>query len=377
MHESFLAAIRHEWGDPFPILSYADWLEEQGDSRSLAMRALAAGPREFSSQLTCEGIFDAQRGHRFRVRTAASPGFALDSDDATPVFERFTLWYAEQALLRARQDGQQLPPLVDELLEVKRRWLRGAATRNELRVAGERAWGTPQSVHEAMGVATRQAFETHYHFAYLHDDRQDESTLTPVDELGLRLCSECHWQRAAPPLPELQSQVERKGPLDCITAARCLLQASRLLVQVHAKHGVHRDLRPRHLVLDAGDVVALLSRSTLARHPHDILGDETDYLAPDSAIDSHSLPPCVDVYSLGCILCFLILGRPPFSGGTPAQRLVRHQTEAPPSLQPAGAPAGLRFIYQRLMEKRSYLRYQTAGEVVAVLEGWLREHPTS
>src|SRR5437762_8476322 len=68
-----------------------------------------------------------------------------------------------------------------------------------------------------------------------------------------------------------------------------------------------------------------------------------DYLAPEQAVDSHTVDIRADFYSLGCTLYYLLSGKPPF-GEYPLMRiLMMHQHgEAGPlrDLQPA-VPAAL------------------------------------
>ena len=55
--------------------------------------------------------------------------------------------------------------------------------------------------------------------------------------------------------------------------------------------------------------------------------ENTDYLSSDQAIDSHKADARSDIYALGCPLKFLLTGRPPFPNGSPAKRILAHQTK--------------------------------------------------
>ena len=41
-----------------------------------------------------------------------------------------------------------------------------------------------------------------------------------------------------------------------------------------------------------------------------------DYLAPEQALNSHSVDHRADIYGLGCTLYYLLTGQTPFSDGT-------------------------------------------------------------
>src|SRR6185312_3016831 len=88
------------------------------------------------------------------------------------------------------------------------------------------------------------------------------------------------------------------------------------------------------------------------KHDENVLGT-ADYLAPEQALDSHTVDRRADVYSLGCTLYFLLTGHPPFPEGTPPQRLMKHQKEEPASIfvDRADAPKHLVEICNRMMAK--------------------------
>ena len=69
-----------------------------------------------------------------------------------------------------------------------------------------------------------------------------------------------------------------------------------------------------------------------------------DYIAPEQALESHTVDIRADLYSLGCTFYFLLTGKVPFPGGTLMQKLIKHQYQEPPTvrvLRP-DVPPGLR-----------------------------------
>jgi|GEM_PF-5648775 len=381
MHSTFLTAIRQNWGDPQPALMYADWLEERGDSRALPFRVLAASPQgEFASRLTCLDIFHGSvAGNQYQVWIHAPNGSRLRSKDAIPVTEEFLLWTSEQLLLRELQE----PARVASFWETQRRWLRGAATREELQDATR---SMPVDVQVALRnmASGRNPFEScsrilNRQFGCIRPHESlVQGSLAPVDEFSLRLCADCHWQIVDGPYAEMQTLVDRKGPLSCSRAVCYLLQGSRLLARFHRQNGAHRGLTPANLLLEKGEVTALLDIWQIAATVDSLFNENSaDYLSPEPALDSHAVDLRGDLYSLGCILFFLLSGRPPFHEGTRAQRLMYHQILDAPALrsQRPDVPADLEAIYQRLMAKRPRDRYESAQELCAVLEAWLVDHP--
>lgn len=183
---------------------------------------------------------------------------------------------------------------------------------------------------------------------------------------------------------DLQSIVDRDGPLDCHLAADYIAQACAGLQHAHDHHLIHRDMKPANLLrsqdhktiklLDLG--LALLSEeeasSLTIAHNENVLGT-ADYLAPEQALNSHDVDGRADIYGLGYTFYFLLTGRPPFNEGTLAQRIARHQSQEPTSIEELrpGVPQRLVEICWRMTRKEREDRTQTAFEVRQELLDWL------
>jgi serine/threonine-protein kinase len=57
-----------------------------------------------------------------------------------------------------------------------------------------------------------------------------------------------------------------------------------------------------------------------------------DYVAPEQGIDPRGVDHRADIYSLGCTLCYLLTGRPPFERNNIFASLMAHQEHAPAAL---------------------------------------------
>jgi len=179
---------------------------------------------------------------------------------------------------------------------------------------------------------------------------------------------------------DLQILVRRDGPLDFSTAADVIAQAARGLEHAHERGVIHRDVKPANLLVDSHGVVRLLDmglalvasddeESLTVANNENVLGT-ADYLAPEQALNSHTVDHRVDIYGLGCTLYFLLTGRPPFSEGTLAQRIAKHQTEMPRAIRELrpDCPGELEGICVKMLQKDPRYRYQNAGQVAEVLE---------
>jgi serine/threonine protein kinase len=184
----------------------------------------------------------------------------------------------------------------------------------------------------------------------------------------------------------LQEIVKKFGPMDVIRAAHYIRQAAIGLQHAHQTGGlVHRDIKPGNILVDRGGIVKVLDLG-LARFFYDeddvltkkydenVLGT-ADYLAPEQALDSHSVDIRADIYSLGATFYYVLTGATPFSEGTVAQKLIWHQTRQPKSvlaLRPE-VPAELAAVVEKMMAKDPVHRHQTPAEVADALAPWTHQ----
>jgi serine/threonine protein kinase len=184
----------------------------------------------------------------------------------------------------------------------------------------------------------------------------------------------------------LQYLVESRGPASVARCVNWICQAASGLQHAHEARLVHRDIKPSNLLLDRAGIIKILDLG-LARFEHStdqltqMLDSETvlgtaDYLAPEQARDSQ-VSGSADIYSLGALSYFLLVGKPPFDGGNVAQKLISHQTKIPQridSLRPE-IPSGIADVVAAMLGKYPAERPQSASEVIALLEPWLEEVP--
>lgn len=183
----------------------------------------------------------------------------------------------------------------------------------------------------------------------------------------------------------LQELVARSGPCAITDAVDYVRQAAVGLSHAHQAGLVHRDIKPGNLLCDLNGVVKILDlglarffdnqgqeEALTIQHDEKVLGT-ADYLAPEQALDSHSVDARADIYSLGCTLYFLLTGHPPFTEGTLTQRLMAHQTKEPPPVEKERpeVPASLLVIVRKMMAKKPDERYSTAEITAETLRKWL------
>ena len=104
----------------------------------------AQGP--WVSRVTLGGEIVPHDGDKLCASERTHHGFA----DATMVLHEFACWCAEQALKAERKAGREPDPRSWKAIKVKRQWMKGKATIEELDAAGAAAW-------DAAGDAARAA----------------------------------------------------------------------------------------------------------------------------------------------------------------------------------------------------------------------------
>jgi serine/threonine protein kinase len=192
----------------------------------------------------------------------------------------------------------------------------------------------------------------------------------------------------------LAQLVEDEGPLSLDLACDVIAQVCTAMQYLHECHITHRDIKPQNILLtpaparrayllDFGLVretgrpvsdVDLTQRGTFVGTPQ--------FMSPEQARDAHEVDIRADIYSLGLVFYYLLVGQVPFPGRSGVGLIVAHQNEEPVPVSElrAGVPPRLLAVLKKMTAKKLHDRFQTPAEVLKALaaarrprsRGWVK-----
>jgi len=182
------------------------------------------------------------------------------------------------------------------------------------------------------------------------------------------------------PMSELIKEHGRLGPT---RSMGLLLQVARALARVHGAGVIHRDLKPKNVLVTTGrsgievaKVVDFGLAKVTVEEPGDraltragtILGTP-EYMAPEQ-VRGTQVDHRADIYSFGCVAYEMLAGRPPFVGEE-MSILYRQMNEMPMPMREvcpeADIPPSFQQFVDRALAKDPGDRYESASEVYAEL----------
>ncbi len=165
---------------------------------------------------------------------------------------------------------------------------------------------------------------------------------------------------------ELQTLVERFGPLSPARLIRILRKVCRSLAEAHMYDLVHRDIKPENIyICKMGleyDFPKVLDFGIVKVRPEETSGPHTEhkgavgtpgYMAPEAVTQEYPMDGRSDLYALGCVAYWALTGRPVFLETDPIALLRKHVygDVEPPSAFASGIPPALESLILSCMSK--------------------------
>jgi eukaryotic-like serine/threonine-protein kinase len=173
----------------------------------------------------------------------------------------------------------------------------------------------------------------------------------------------------------LKDRIRRNGRLPITESVAYAIEIARALGAAHARHIVHRDVKPQNVLIDP-EGSAKVTDFGIARTLEEdgltadgrVLGT-TDYVSPEQAL-GHHVSGQSDLYSLGIVLYEMLTGEVPFSGENQVAVAMKHVREEIPDVQDKRpeVSAALAAVLETATAKRESDRYADDTELIADLE---------
>jgi eukaryotic-like serine/threonine-protein kinase len=213
--------------------------------------------------------------------------------------------------------------------------------------------------------------------------RLDHPCIVPIHEVGERN-GYCYFSMNFVEGGQLDEVVGRE-PLPIRRAVELIAKVSRAVHYAHEHGIVHRDIKPGNILLDQkGEphltdfgLARLVETESTVTRTKEVFGTPS-YMAPEQAAgESRNLTSATDVYGLGAVLYQLLVGHPPFDGGTTYEtlRLLLETEPRPPRLLNPKIDRDLSTICLKCLEKDPQRRYSSALALADDLEHWLKHEP--
>jgi serine/threonine-protein kinase len=161
---------------------------------------------------------------------------------------------------------------------------------------------------------------------------------------------------------------KKEGPFPVQKTVRMLFEALGALEHAHGLGLVHRDIKPENMLLEPNGLLRITDFGLALALRGDRFGGASShsgtpqFAAPEQLLGER-VDQRADLYSLGAVAYFALLGRPPFEGPTPEAILAKQTTDALPSLRDAREDVSreIEEVLRRAVSSDPERRFQTAA----------------
>ena len=162
-------------------------------------------------------------------------------------------------------------------------------------------------------------------------------------------------------------------------------QVARALAHAHARGLIHRDVKPKNIMINPAGTVKLADLG-LARATDDVQLAKSEagkafgtpyYISPEQIRGEIDIDARCDLYSLGATFYHMVTGKVPFEAPTPSEVMRKHLKEPliPPDHLNTTLSAGVSEVIEVLLAKKKQDRYSSAEELLMDLDAVSRGEP--
>jgi serine/threonine-protein kinase len=168
-------------------------------------------------------------------------------------------------------------------------------------------------------------------------------------------------------------------------ALEIIIQVAHALAHAHAKGLIHRDVKPKNIMIDKSGVVKLADMG-LARETTDIAAAQSEagkaygtpyYIAPEQIRGRIDIDGRADIYGLGATFYHMVTGQVPFMAEDSSEVMKKHLKEKliPPDHINTSLSAGISEVIEIMMAKNREDRYKNVEELLLDLEALQNGQP--
>lgn len=174
----------------------------------------------------------------------------------------------------------------------------------------------------------------------------------------------------------IEQKVNSEGTIPMEEAVSLMCKILEALQYVHDRNRIHRDIKPSNIMIRPNGSICIIdfgiakdARVGSGNTVGHIIGTD-GYMSPEQA-NGLNIDRRTDIYSLGCVLYYLLTGKHAISKGKNDYETICNILQNIPSLPSqsgTGVSTALDDVFAKAVDKNMTLRYQTASEFKDAIE---------